>query len=143
MNFKKIIFFTLLLVVFNNLNAQKNYDKQFFKNFYYKNSSDYSINLDYEDESDLLTGTIISIIPYNNKNDIGYEGNATINIMYTSGAMKGRSIPVVASLKSNKIKCNECIELIDKLKIGTKVKFKTIKVGNGLGRTFWFTYIQI
>ena len=133
----------MLLVIFNNLNGQKNYDKQFFKNYYYKNSSDYSLNLDYEDESDLLTGTIISIIPYNNENDLGYEGNATINIMYTSGVMKGRSIPVVASLKSKKIKCNECIELIDKLKIGTKVKFKTIKVGNGLGRTFWFTYIQI
>jgi hypothetical protein len=138
MKIKQIFIICILILFFNELKSQKLYSKQFFINSYYKNDEDYAFNLDYEEESDLLIGTIIKISTKGMN-----EGFAIITIMFTNPELKGKSTSVIGITKNNKTKGNESLNLIEKMKVGAKIKFKTVKMGNGLGRSFWFTQVQI
>lgn len=131
-------------------NAQSRFDKQFLKNYYYKNSEFYSSELEFMkdyDESGELIGTIKSIIPnpffkgIKGKESTGDEIQAFIKIDYDKIYLNVKSIIVSGSLKEYSPNCINCISLIDKLKVGVKIKFKTLKIGNGDGSSFWFTDI--
>jgi hypothetical protein len=138
MKIKQIFIACLLILFFNELKSQKLYNKQFFLNSYYKNDEDYAFNLDYEEESDLFIGTIIKISTKGMN-----EGYAMITIMFTNPELKGQRTSIIGITKNNKTKGNESLNLIEKMKVGAKIKFKRVQMGNGLGRSFWFTQVQI
>jgi hypothetical protein len=127
-------------------NFAKHYDFKFFKEFYRK-SSEY-IDVNFED-SDYLTGVVKGIKPNKYYMEISGMENyrddiqANLDILLTTGPGKGQTITVSTCLKNYTSNCNKCDILIEKLKAGTLLKFKISQVGNGEGRSFWFTDLSI
>ena len=96
-----------------------------------------------------MNGIIKEIIPNSHYEGIpGMESEndgaqAFIRIENTSGPGKGQIILVSGSLGKYLSGCEKCLNFIDKLKVGTNIKFKVLQLGNGEGRSFWFKEVVI
>jgi len=140
--------YNLKKIILNN-----EFNVNFFIEYYLSKSFSYSDEFNQEIKSktneDYLNGTIKEIIPNSHYEGIpGMESDhdgvqAFIKIENNSGPSKGQIMSVSGSLSKYSSGCNKCLNFIDKLKIGAKIKFKLFQLGNGDGRSFWFKEVVI